>query len=168
MTIRYGTSTGIKYTDRDMTKCKLCGRKYVLLASHVWQSHDGILGREYRKKFGYDVKKGLSKGKFLKLKKKLALKNVDFEKLKTSGESFLFKDKDSRAGNYIRSFQTIRRLKKLKYLNPLFGRHKIVNCFYCGKEFKKYLSNIVNGWRNFCSNCCKIKYRKKFGLKKKK
>lgn len=52
-------STHMKAERRgDKIRCRICGRRFVLLAVHTYWTH-GLTGREYRKKFGYDVKRGL-------------------------------------------------------------------------------------------------------------
>lgn len=97
-------------------RCLICGKWYRQLGSHVVQKHK-MTAREYRKKFGYDVKSGrsiLSKD-LHELYGKQAKENGTEKNLK-AGKKFRFVPGDKRAGKYERSEETMERLKKLHLL----------------------------------------------------
>jgi len=95
---------------KNKIQCKICGRWYVQVLTHVYEKH-GILGREYKKEFGYDVKKGLIPDHYRKIKRDCqdpkTLKNLK------KGKKFWFVRGDKKAGRYKRSVQTLKRLKEL-------------------------------------------------------
>jgi len=93
-------------------QCKICKKWYWQLGSHVVARHK-MLARDYRIKFGLDYKTGkmtLAK-KLRNLYKKQALENGTYKNLK-NGKKHRFVKGDTRAGKYIRSKQTIERLKE--------------------------------------------------------
>jgi predicted nucleic acid-binding Zn ribbon protein len=101
-------------------QCKLCGRWYEQLCSHVVARH-GLTGREYREAVGLDVKTGKStlSARLHDLYGRQAIENGTYKNLK-AGKKFLFKKGDKRAGHYKRSEETLNRLKnlhKLRYAN---------------------------------------------------
>jgi len=93
----------------DKVQCLICGKWYVQVCSHVYYKH-GLTGREYREKFGLDVKKGVIPKWYRKDKGDTAIKNDTYKNLE-AGAKFRFKKGSKRAGNYKRSKQTIERLK---------------------------------------------------------
>lgn len=87
-------------------QCKICGNWYELVGSHVTATHN-MLMREYKKKFGYDVKKGLLPEWLRDKKVKIALENNTVKNLK-KGKKFRFKKGETYL--YNRSKQTQNRL----------------------------------------------------------
>ena len=93
-------------------KCLICNKWYVQLGSHVVQRHGYKSCREYREEMGLDVKRGIIPNWYRELKGEQAIENKTYKNLK-AGKKYWFKKGDKKAGNYIRSLQTIERLKKL-------------------------------------------------------
>lgn len=106
---------GNRYVQKDEIKCKVCGRRYVLLGAHVVQTHMDMFSnmREYKQFYGLDVKRGIIKNKLRKFKAKQTLENGTVKNLE-AGAKYRFVKGDKRAGAYKRSLQTIRRLRKPK------------------------------------------------------
>lgn len=102
----------------EKVQCLICNRWYTQLLSHVWQIH-GTSGREYKNEYGFDVKKGLIKEPYRKVKREtqdpITLKNLK------KGAKYRFIKKDTRAGRYKRSKQTLERLKKLHTSSRIQG-----------------------------------------------
>lgn len=48
----------IEYNDLGQPKCEICGEHHDRVVSHVRQKH-GMSAREYKIKFGFDLKKGI-------------------------------------------------------------------------------------------------------------
>lgn len=88
--------------------CKICGRKYRKVVSHVYNSH-GMTKREYKEAFGLDVKRGILLPEDREYLGKLVKENGTIDNLK-AGAKYRFKKDES--NNYQRSEQTIARLKK--------------------------------------------------------
>jgi hypothetical protein len=84
-----------------------------MIGSHVWQIHGYESARDYRKEFGYDVKKGQLESNLHKLKASQVFENGTVKNLKI-GKKYWFKPGDKKAGRYIRSPETMTRLKTLK------------------------------------------------------
>ena len=99
---------------KERIQCKICGRWYRQVGSHVVNTHK-MTAREYREKFGYDVKKGQLPKDLKQLYGRQAIENGTSKNLK-QGKKFWFEKGDKRAGSYIRSEETITRLKKLHLL----------------------------------------------------
>jgi len=94
--------------DKEKIQCVICGEWFRKVGAHITQKH-GMTAREYREKYGFDVKKGqLPKDLKEKLGKN-AIKNETYKNLE-KGKIFRFK-KGDKAGNYKRSKQTLLRLK---------------------------------------------------------
>lgn len=102
--------------DKNKIQCAICGRYYRQVGSHIVQRH-GIEAREYRKEYGFDLKKGQLPTDLRELKAKQVFENGTVKNLK-KGKQYWFIKGDQEAGRYIRSQQTMERLKvlhKLKY-----------------------------------------------------
>ena len=95
-------------------QCQICGKWYVQVGSHIYLRHK-ITAREYRKIFGFDVKKGQLAGWLKELKADHVFANGTVKNLK-NGKKYWFKINDPRAGRYQRSAQTMERLKNLSKL----------------------------------------------------
>jgi hypothetical protein len=157
--IRVGQKTGIIYTKEDMTKCKICGKWFVLLGSHTHKKH-GVTGREYRIRFGLEVKKNLIKGKLLKLRQQQNVKYNTAVRIAEAGRKYRFVKGDKRAGRYKRCAKTIKRLREM-VKKRWIGHEKVeVKCALCGVKFKIFLSRYKKRkeWRRFCCNDHKWKF----------
>lgn len=94
---------------QDKIKCKICGKWFVLLAAHTSQTH-GLTGREYRKLFGYDVKKGLIPEHYRQNRKALVRAHPEvIENIRGKGAALFVKGQTC---SYQRSDETIGRLTK--------------------------------------------------------
>ena len=91
----------------DAIECLICGNKYLQVGSHIVQVH-GMTARQYREKFGLDVKRGLTKGEYRKKKAETTLVNGTYKNLE-AGKKFWFKK--GQTITYKRSPQTLERLK---------------------------------------------------------
>ena len=85
----------------DAIRCLICGKKYIKVCSHVWQRH-GMNNREYKKKFGFDRKKGLVAKEYHDRKSKMVFENGTVNNLK-KGEGTRFKKGQRGIGKYQRS-----------------------------------------------------------------
>lgn len=102
--------------DKGKIKCLICGRYYRQLLTHAYLIHK-MKGRDYKKKFGYDVKRGLILEDYRQIKRE----TQDPETLKNlkKGKKYWFKKGSLTAGRYERSEQTKARLiKQGKYVLP--------------------------------------------------
>jgi hypothetical protein len=92
-------------------QCLICKKYYVQVCTHALQVH-GINGRQYREKFGLEVKKGVVPLWYRKLKGDQALNNKTYRNLK-AGKTFWFVKGDKKAGRYTRSPITLAKLRVL-------------------------------------------------------
>lgn len=76
-------------------KCKLCGRWYVQVGSHVFNKHK-MFAREYREEMNLPVKKGIVPKWYRELKANQCLENGTVKNLK-KGKKFWYKKGDIRA-----------------------------------------------------------------------
>lgn len=99
-----------KYSKDELVQCKICGKWFRQVGSHVWQIH-GYTAREYREEYGFDVKRGQLPEDYREKKAKQAFECGGVKNLE-QGKKFWFKKGDPRVGNYKRSEQTKERLQK--------------------------------------------------------
>jgi len=99
----------------DAIGCSICGKKYIKVCGHVWQTH-GLNNREYKKKFGYDLKKGLVTKEYKEKMSKKVFENGTINNLKI-GRKYWFKKGQEGVGRYQRSKQTMARLRKQLFIN---------------------------------------------------
>ncbi len=92
-------------------QCQICGRWYRQVGSHIVQRHK-MLAREYREKYGFDVKKGQLPDDLRALYGKQALENGTVKNVIEGGKKYRFKKKQKGIGIYKRSEQTMKRLKR--------------------------------------------------------
>ena len=95
-------------------KCLICGKYFTKPCSHVWQAHQ-LSAREYKKEFGFDLKKGI-----IPEEHREHLKEVQTEEAKENlkkGSVSLFQKGDHSIGRYERSKQTLERLHVLHKFN---------------------------------------------------
>ena len=76
-------------------KCKICGRWYVQVGSHIVQKHK-MTAREYRESFDFPVKRGIVPKWYRKIKGEAALENKTFKNL-MKGKKNRFRKGDRRA-----------------------------------------------------------------------
>lgn len=99
---------------RERIKCELCGKFYRQVGSHVYMTH-GVLARDYREAFGFDVKRGQLPADLRELFAQQCRENGTVDNLK-KGIKHWFKKGQAGLGTYHRSDQTMRRLKTLSHL----------------------------------------------------
>lgn len=111
---------------REKIQCLICNKWYRQVGSHIWNTHK-ITAREYRKKFGFDVKKGQLPADYRKLKAEQAIECGGYKNLK-KGKKHWFKKGDE-VGDYERSDETIERLQ----MQTRIKRHKrkMLGCIVC-------------------------------------
>lgn len=137
-------------------KCLECGKFFTRPLSHVWQVHE-MSAREYKKKHGLDLKKGLTTEDYRQVMRDHVMNNGTINNLK-KGSQFRFKKGHSQ--NYIRSAQTQERLKKhWLIVSNLKGRpvhvEKIeIKCALCGKTKKIYPREYRKN-NNYCGVVCR-------------
>ena len=90
-------------------QCLECGKSFFKPMSHVWSKHS-MLSKDYKKKHGLDIKKGLIPPEHAKIMRQYALDNKMDERLKILGKNTRFKK--NHKIRYQRSVQTLERLKK--------------------------------------------------------
>jgi len=108
--IEYRDKKHLYYTPGTL-QCKICGKWYIQIGTHVVQRH-GMTAREYREKYNLPVKRGVIPKWYRKKKGKIALKNKTFENLE-KGKKHRFKKNDKRAKN--NTFWKSRRYKSDNY-----------------------------------------------------
>lgn len=94
-------------------KCLICGKNFKRVCSHVFHTHK-MTARQYKEEFGLDVKKGLIDDGFREILHNHVMKNyskVVAINLIKNGKKTRFKKGHNI--NYIRSAQTMQRLKNL-------------------------------------------------------
>ena len=96
-------------------QCQICQLWYRKVGSHTWQVHK-ISAREYRKEYGFDVKRGQLPEKDREVIRNHTLKNGTIKNLE-NGKRFWFKKGDYGIGRYQRSKQTLERLSQLHKFN---------------------------------------------------
>lgn len=89
-------------------QCKICGKYFVLLASHTFAMHK-LTGRQYRKMFGYDIKKGLIPEHYRQARQALNKRLCIYKNLKGKGAPLF---KKGHTSNYKRGPETVGRLMK--------------------------------------------------------
>lgn len=99
-----------KYSKDELIQCKICGGWFRQVGSHIVERH-GITAREYRKEFGFDVKRGQLPDDYRQLKAEQVFEGGGVKNLK-KGKKFRFKKGQEGVGVYKRSKQTQERLVK--------------------------------------------------------
>ena len=98
-----------KYPKSLLIQCEVCGDWFRQVGTHIRQRHN-LTARDYRKIYGFDIKRGQLPPDFKKSKAMQAIKCGGAKNLKL-GEKFRFRKGDNWLGNYERSEQTKARLK---------------------------------------------------------
>ena len=91
-------------------QCLVCGKWYRQVSTHIVQRHE-LTAREYKEKYGLDVKRGILPIDLREIKADKTLKNGTVDNLK-KGKKFWFKKGQPGVGIYKRSAQTLERLSK--------------------------------------------------------
>lgn len=94
-----------------LIQCKVCGRKFVQIGSHVVQHHGYTSARQYREEWDYDVKRGMVPEYYRKIKAEKVFENGTVKNL-LAGKKHWFQPGQKELGKYRRSAQTMARLKK--------------------------------------------------------
>jgi len=101
--------------DDNKLQCQICGKWYKQVGSHIYQEHK-MTAREYRKEYGFDLKKGQTTGDYKELKHRQVFQCGGVKNLIT-GKKFRFHKGQKGIGVYTRSAETLERLKTLYKLN---------------------------------------------------
>ncbi len=83
----------IEYNDEGLPKCEICGNYFKRVLSHVRQKHN-LNEREYKLKYGFDLKKGICSFQSSLLSREKVLQNYDLcinKNLLSKGETTHFK-----------------------------------------------------------------------------
>lgn len=96
----------------DKIQCQICGEWFRQVGSHVTQAHGYKLARDYRKDFGFDVKKGQLPKDLKELKSKQCRENGTIKNLE-QGIKYIWKDKKD-IPKYKRSIQTLERIRRIR------------------------------------------------------
>jgi hypothetical protein len=91
--------------------CLICQQSFRQVGSHITQIH-GMTAREYRKLYGFDVKKGQLPTDLKKLKAEQAIKFGGVKNLQV-GKKYWFKSGEKGPGMYKRSAETMDRLHNM-------------------------------------------------------
>jgi len=104
----------IEYNELGKPKCEICGKYYDRVISHVRQKH-GINEKEYKKRFGFDLKKGICSYTSSQLSREKVFENYDkvvSKNLLENGKVSRYKKgSKGRTKEYV-SEETRQRLKK--------------------------------------------------------
>lgn len=104
----------VAYDEEGRVICHICGRAFNKVLSHARQRHN-ISAKEYKKKFGLDLNKGLTSKSTKEALRKSVLKNYDKvveENLIKNGEKTRFKEgHEGRTADKV-SIQTKKRFKE--------------------------------------------------------
>ena len=94
-----------------LIKCAICGKGFRQVGSHVVETHGYAIARDYRREYGFDVKRGQLPEDYKITKAKSAFKTGTYKNL-VAGKKYWFKKKGNNVGRYKRSKQTLDRLRK--------------------------------------------------------
>jgi hypothetical protein len=104
----------IEYNDLGMPKCEICGKYYDRVVCHVRQKH-GLNEKEYKKRFGFDSKKGICSYTSSQISREKVFENYDklvTKNLLEGGEKSRYKNGSRGRTKEKVSEQTRQRLKK--------------------------------------------------------
>ena len=94
--------------------CVVCGKDYRQVGTHITQRHN-MTARQYREKYGFDVKRGQLPKDLRRKKRAQVFENNTVDNLKT-GRLYRFKKGQQNIGTYKRSTQTMERLKQQSFI----------------------------------------------------
>jgi len=137
---------------KPLIQCLICKEWFRQVGSHIVQRHN-MTAREYRKKYGFNIKKGQLPPDYKEKKAKQAIECQGYKNL-IKGKKYWFKKNQKGIGTYKRSKETLENLKNTS------GKKvkKRKKCLNCNKILK-------NRQRIYCKIECrqehyKIKYNK--------
>jgi len=137
-------------------KCLVCSKYFVRPISHAWQVH-GLQAREYKEKYGLDLKKGIATEEYKEVMRQHVQTNGTLKNLKKGA---VYRFKKGQDTNYTRSKQTKERLKvHFARVRSIEGRtitiQKItVACAECG-TLKVIYPRYYKKDNNFCGVVCR-------------
>ena len=99
-------------------KCAICGEEHRKVGSHVTQMH-GLTAREYREKYGFDVKRGQVPEE---LRETLATNAIENGTAKNLQNGSKFRFKVGHRMSYTRSTQTMERLKQQSFIKKKISK----------------------------------------------
>lgn len=100
--------------DKEKIQCQICHQWYRKVGAHIVQVHK-ITAREYREKYGFDVKRGQYPEDLKEVLREHIVENETIKNLE-KGAKFRFKPGQKGIGVYKRSAQTMARLKANKVI----------------------------------------------------
>lgn len=100
--------------DKEKIQCQVCGKWYRKVGAHIVQVHK-ITAREYREKYGFDVKRGQYPEDLKEILREHVVENETIKNLK-KGKKYWFKKGQEGVGKYKRSEQTMARLKQQSFI----------------------------------------------------
>lgn len=103
-------------------ECLICHKWYRQVGSHIFNRHE-MTAREYRQEYGFDVKRGQLPPDLRECKADHVKTNGTVNNLK-KGAKYRFKKGQPHIGDYIRSEQTMQRLKGLNKFNKHNGNKR--------------------------------------------
>ena len=124
----------------DNIKCKICGKKYKYLGTHIAKAH-GITTREYKQMYGFDYNLPLM-SKEVQEKKRVAF-NKDRDKYLNNlkkGKKYRFK-KGKINREYFSKQSKNRALENLKIINDSTIR---LQCPFCNMKYKNLQVHLMN------------------------
>ena len=120
--------------------CKLCGKEFVHLGSHIWHKHK-MLARHYKSKFGLPYKLGLVSEQVMQKQRKANLKHKEQNKknLTMSGKKYRFR-KGHTGQRRISEYERRRILKRILDVNKSYA--KLEQCPVCKMKYKHLASHM--------------------------
>lgn len=123
-----------------MLKCKICGKYFKHLGSHIWHKHK-ILAKEYKQEFGLNYNHPLITKEIQEKKKKKFWENPKgLENLK-KGKKYQFKKGKKRFRGYI---SLEKRRQELINVTKINKSRKWERCPVCGMRFKNLASHLYS------------------------
>lgn len=103
----------IEYDEDGLPKCEICSRYFKRVLTHVRQRHF-LEEREYKKRFGFDLKKGICSKESSEISRDRILRNYDrcIKRNLAKGKKYRFKKGDTGRTKDMVSAQTKKRLKE--------------------------------------------------------
>ena len=123
-----------------MLKCKICGKYFKHLGSHVWHKHR-MLARDYKRRFGLNYNHPLITSKIQEKMRDAFWNNPKGLKNLKKGRKYRFKKGVHKVQGYISAEK-----KRQIYLNLLKinKRKRWERCPICGIKYKHLASHLYN------------------------
>jgi hypothetical protein len=122
-----------------MLKCKVCGKYYSHLGSHIWHGHK-MLAIDYKEKFGLDHKFSLTTPEIQEKKRIKALASPTFKENFKGSPKYYFKKGRTYKMGYVSAQAKRRQLENLVKINK--GRRG--QCPVCHIIFDSLPSHLYN------------------------